>query len=51
MKIIDADNADKVADKFINDDAFSTTPLPAMEEALKAMMKFPDFENVRKFVQ
>ena len=40
-----------VAEKFINDDAFSTTPLPAMEEALKAMMKIPDFINVENVMQ
>ncbi len=42
----DLDPLPPVSETFIHDDAFSTTPLPAMEDALKVMMKFQDVENV-----
>ena len=35
---------DNIKEQFINDDAFSTTPLPAMEEVLKVMMPFHDLK-------
>lgn len=40
-----------VSETFIHDDAFSTTPLPAMEDSLKVMMKFQDVHNMEKFVK